>query len=124
MKSIAIPLATLMLLPLSSCGDDTTFVPTPGAGEPLDPTISEPPLGGDADGNEYEGNWDVDLYWSDCSGTCAVDTAFGVASVRDIGDTDRDNADITQSRSLTVGTVEGQSVNCWGTVDVTGTRAN
>ena len=73
MKSIAIPLATLMLLPLSSCGDDT---------------------------------------------------AFGVASVCDIGDTDRDNADITQSRSLTVGTVEGQSVNCWGTVDVTGTRAN
>lgn len=174
--------ATLFLasaVALVACGDDDLALVA--SGDPaLNPHV-ETPADGDAVGAEFAGEWDLELVWTACSGTCAVDTVFGPSSVCDVGVVRDDRGEIAQTdgelqidldgedlrfaggansdgtfdvlsvatqfggaleirvrakgtitgetlaadaSSHTSGQTDGGSLNCWGTVEISGTRRN
>ena len=85
-------LDVLSLLALGGCSDDG------GSGDGgLDPHISDPPPAGDASGSAHSGTWDVELYYTSCSGQCSIDTGLGVLTVCDVGDTDSESVEVTQT---------------------------
>lgn len=82
----------LSLLAFAACGDDG------GSSDGgLNPHIAEPPPAGDAIGGAHAGTWDIELYTTACTGQCSVDSLLGELSICDVGDTDSESVEVTQT---------------------------